>query len=774
MKKLIALFLAVSLLSLTLTGIPVSAQDTDSGIRAVTYQYIGTSPTGLNDYVLLDEDGNVIENKGLIENDNRDRALPVSFDLRNVEGVSYVTSVKNQGSYGTCWSFASVGALESNLIMQGIADTSIDLSELHTAWYAYTKDSVSGSTTYNDGKSYTGIDKYNAGGWSSTAYGLWGSAEGAQLDENALYSNASNTGFFTETQRKESYYRVKSAYEIPVNNTDAVKSSLVANGAMYLSFWLNWNCFNASKSTYYNPSYDYSNDPYSSSGGHAVLLVGWDDDYPASNFVTTPAGNGAWLCRNSWGTSSGDGGYFWISYYNHAITNFTTFIGTTNDNYDNYNQYERTGFPLALVSDEIYLANVFTANTASTLEAVAFRMESYDGTSGTPGFDYTIKIYKNLPTTVTNPTAGTLSASVSGHSNYGGYLTVDLSSAISLAAGTKYSIVISCKSTSAIYDGVVNFGAEKLVGTTLDEGTNSSAGISFWGDGVTWVDTYGTASISGFDFDGNFPIKALTDDVDSTYAATRALVQQQLDETEGCTQGTATADQWTAFTEARTLCESIVDDTTVSKADLNNAVIRMKVTRENAPGISYPTSADFTISVSNGIATVTAYTGTDTSVTVPKTLDGYTLSIISSTAFSGNTAIKTVYFEGNPSSISSTAFSGCTSLQFVYFMGNAPAVSGTIGAGSPIGVPTYYKNGTTGWTSSPWSGNATAVVPGDFNLDVSMNITDAVAFIQRLAQVGSYTLDEFAAIDITRDGSVNMADIVLLVQALANPAIELN
>ncbi len=773
MKKLPALFLAVLLLSLTLTSFPVSAQNSEHQIEATNYQFFGTSPTGLIDYIKIDKDGNAIEKKGLVEPNDRDKAVPAAYDLRNVGDKSYVTSVKDQGDYGACWSFASVGALESNLIKQGLATTSIDLSELHTAWYAYTKDPDSGSTTYNDGTNYTGTDKYNVGGWAQSAYALWGSAEGVQLDANAPYLKAADTGFFTETQRKESYYQIKEAFEIPKNNIEAVKNNIMTNGAMYLSFFVNWDCFNSNYSTYYNPIYNSQNSP-PGSGGHAVLLVGWDNTYSASNFVINPGQNGAWLCRNSWGTGVGNGGYFWISYKDIGINSLTAFIGSTNDNYDNYNQFERDGFLLPLEAGIGKMSNVFTAQNASTLEAVAFRADVYDGTSGIPGFDYTIKIYTGLPATVTNPTAGSLAATLTGHKNYGGYFTVNLSTPISFNAGQKYSIVLelSCTTTHGS-GGRVNFGPETII---IDGyvywGNNTAAGRSFAYDYSynKWVDTYGTAELYGIDPDGNFPIKALTNDVDTTYAATRALVQRQLDQTEGCTKGTATTEQWNAFTAARTLCQNIVSDTTASKADLNNAIIRIKVAREKANGEAYATSGDYTFTTSGDVATVTNYTGAATSVKVPKSLNGCSLAI-GATVFGGKTALKTVYFTGTPDSIAANAFSGCTNLRFVYFMGNAPAVTGTPGPGSPIGATTYYRSGTTGWTGSPWSGNAEAIIPGDLNGTDGVGVNDAVLFVQRLAMLGSYTPREFAAADINRDGAVNMPDIVLLVQALANPSV---
>ena len=40
---------------------------------------------------------------------------------------------------------------------------------------------------------------------------------------------------------------------------------------------------------------------------------------PRQIFRTQPEGNGAWLCMNSWGTGFGDGGYFWVSYYDSNV-----------------------------------------------------------------------------------------------------------------------------------------------------------------------------------------------------------------------------------------------------------------------------------------------------------------------------------------------------------------------------------------------------------------------------------------------------------------------
>ena len=60
-------------------------------------------------------------------------ALPAKYDSRD---YGCITSKKVQYG-GTCWAFASIAAAESSLIRTGLADSSIDLSEFHLAYYTY-------------------------------------------------------------------------------------------------------------------------------------------------------------------------------------------------------------------------------------------------------------------------------------------------------------------------------------------------------------------------------------------------------------------------------------------------------------------------------------------------------------------------------------------------------------------------------------------------------------------------------------------------------------
>ncbi len=73
--------------------------------------------------------------------------LPEKFDLRNVDGKNYVSPVKLQNPWGTCWSFGGTAAAEISIASaKGLDYNSTenewlkslyDFSEKHLAWFAY-------------------------------------------------------------------------------------------------------------------------------------------------------------------------------------------------------------------------------------------------------------------------------------------------------------------------------------------------------------------------------------------------------------------------------------------------------------------------------------------------------------------------------------------------------------------------------------------------------------------------------------------------------------
>jgi C1A family cysteine protease len=64
--------------------------------------------------------------------------------------------------------------------------------------------------------------------------------------------------------------------------------------------------FALSDTTSYNQNtygYYYSG---TTSSDQAVNIVGWDNSFSKNNFSTTPSGDGAFIIKNSWGTTAAD------------------------------------------------------------------------------------------------------------------------------------------------------------------------------------------------------------------------------------------------------------------------------------------------------------------------------------------------------------------------------------------------------------------------------------------------------------------------------------
>ena len=206
-------------------------------------------------------------------------AVPASYDARD-EGI--VTSPKNQGSCGSCWAFASVGAMESHMLKQfGFGPT--DLSE---------QQQVSCNSSM-----------LGCNGGSSSAIRYW--QRKGPLYESCFPYTADDTTPCTEDQCEQLDFRVVDWHTVPAD-PDGFKSSLYDDGPsywrydVYSDFYTYWD--------HGKPGDVYVNKGGGLLGGHAVLLIGWDDDKEA------------YLCKNSWGETGGPNGdgTFWIAYTGHT------------------------------------------------------------------------------------------------------------------------------------------------------------------------------------------------------------------------------------------------------------------------------------------------------------------------------------------------------------------------------------------------------------------------------------------------------------------------
>jgi uncharacterized repeat protein (TIGR01451 family) len=222
-----------------------------------------------------------------------------------------VTSVRNQGACGSCYSFAALGNIEAKMLIDGA--TTYDFSE-------------------NNAKECNWYETSGTGGGSSCSGGNYDmlanlfSKKGTVLESCDPYQASDVPCKSTCPYQKTLLdWRIISTNAVP--NANVLKQYIQTYGPVYTSLYAGdgdaWDTEFGS----YNGSYTLHH-AGAETPNHAVLIVGWDDSLTHSG-----SGTGGWIVKNSWGTSWGgtcgygtERGYFTIAYGSASIGKWSSFM----------------------------------------------------------------------------------------------------------------------------------------------------------------------------------------------------------------------------------------------------------------------------------------------------------------------------------------------------------------------------------------------------------------------------------------------------------------
>ncbi|MCK4830056.1 hypothetical protein KA005_80800, partial [bacterium] len=414
---------------------------------------------------------------------------PTYFDLRNVNGDNYVTSVRYQFG-GSCWCHATMAAIESNLLMTETWVSSEgreepNLAEYHLEWW-------NGFNQHNnddtDPPTGGGLSTHLGGDYRVAAAYL-SRGEGPLHDEDAQSWNTPPPRYNLTDLQGRRYYVNDIEWFVAgsdLSNIDTIKYRIMEEGAISTCMYYGGP---DDDFTFYQPPED-EKDPH-----HAIAIIGWDD-----NKNTQAPNPGAWLCKDSYGTDNYClDGYFWISYYDkhcgqHPEMGAVSFKNVEYLRYDNIYYHDYHGWR-DTKTDCTAAFNAFTAESDEILKAVSFF-------TAVDNVDYTIKIYDRFES---DNLDGELSVE-SGTIYFTGFHTIDLNLPVELMADDDFYIYLELSAGGYAYDRTSEVPV--LLGGTdagiIVESTANPGESYYLTESVTWLDLY------EFNNTANFCIKGLS------------------------------------------------------------------------------------------------------------------------------------------------------------------------------------------------------------------------------------------------------------------------
>jgi len=386
---------------------------TSTGVHTITVTYTGNNiyNNTVSDSKLTIKSKTLDTSNTIIPTRSTTDSIVILPSYYNLKDLNQTTSVKTQGSSGSCVVFAAIGALESSIKKR--TNVSYDLSEnnMKNLFKMY---SILGTSLLDP----------DDGGYDMEPIGYLASGYGPLFESMDAYDTDSDLSYILDNP-----IQVQNIYFIPARenylDNNLIKEAIMKYGGVYTGIR------SSSSLNIYNPDVQNSN--------HAVVIVGWNDTYSRYNFDTTPPGDGAFIIKNSWGTYTGNEGYQYVSYYDSVIGGLQ-FIGDySNVNFaiDYRNNYNYTGiyqydtvdyvYQISETGGQYWIKNIYTAVNNQTIAAI--------GTYFMDNSTYNISVYIN----------GKLASSKISTVNYPGYRTIGLDKMVLAKENDEITVVVNIK-----------------------------------------------------------------------------------------------------------------------------------------------------------------------------------------------------------------------------------------------------------------------------------------------------------------------------------------